>query len=65
MSLDPVLCKTQPGLFFGKPNFGVFVNIRYKKGINLGDDKVRDGIVGAAADVVKYAPTLDRNTEGM
>ncbi|XP_020906336.2 uncharacterized protein LOC110244470 [Exaiptasia diaphana] len=64
MAQDPVLCKTQPGLFFAKPNFGVFVNIRYKADIEIDDDNVRDGIVGTAADVVNYAQKLDRKTEG-
>jgi hypothetical protein len=60
---DEVLSKAQRGLFFGKPKFGVFVIACYKKELTVDDPAVRDGIVGAACEVIKYALKLE-NEEG-
>ena len=57
---DKLLHKAQRGLLISKPKYGIFVTAIYKKDLPVNDLTVRDGILDAVRDVIKYALELEK-----
>lgn len=57
---DDVLHKTQFGLLFSKPKYGIFVTAFYKGGLPINDPTVKNGILDAVRAVISCALILDK-----
>lgn len=58
---DKLLNKAQRGLLIGKPKYGIFVTAFYKEGLPVND--MRESILDAVRDVIKYALELEEANE--
>ena len=59
---DEVLRKTQFGLLFSKPKYGIFVTAFYKEGFPVDDPVTKKAILDAVREVVNRALELDKET---
>lgn len=66
---DQVLQQVQPGLFFSKPKFGIFLVGHYsddfKKELKKDSQRAKNEILNAARDIVNFSLALNsRKSEG-
>jgi len=59
---DQVLNQVQPGLFFSKPNFGIFVVAHYKDKLRLNNAQMRNNILQAARDIIEFSLSLSNKS---